>query len=587
MEKIEPSFKIDKETVKVKRAKLQWVKEEMKKLCFGKDYDIDTFIQMVESWYIFSDILYKPTIINLWGMTSNGKTSLFSDFAKLIGMYDKFCKIDMSESEDMSGTEGYNQGLSLTSNRYKDQDIRSKISEISEKLNDKVIILLDDIHKSCYATRRGLYDFLSEGTIVSDQTLLQSMKKLMDISNDVYEYYERESRIRNEWIERIEDFYRNEQMYTNNSLMIQGGQSQQLSNGFGGNFAPSIFQNPNIAGDSKSQRYINGLNRMLSLGLVSGQEIELVKNRYFMTFSDSYVGCGTSYASNENNMNNRDIWNYTSPISVSRFVSNVVDIIELTEEDVVSILNYNANTESNFFKNKKIYNIDDLKESLGYAADQPLKIRDCFSSKMIQMIHVKRAPVFFKKCYEKLMKKISETSEKKNPFIASNTLILITGNVDKMYLPLDTDHDADMLFEKTRKLTMKDLYQAVVLGDENSRGFLKPEEFARHGGLHIISSSISKEGFDKIIEKEVKIIERDVKVETGFTIEFTKSKKIYDMIYDEDFAPSQGARPVKSKLNNIVSSIIPDLILSCLETDKKITGAEIDKLLVKQMKKGI
>lgn len=58
----------------------------------GIDTVIDDLLQGVSAWYLFSDLQDRPTIINLWGMTGVGKTSLVKRLWELLqigdnGMY--------------------------------------------------------------------------------------------------------------------------------------------------------------------------------------------------------------------------------------------------------------------------------------------------------------------------------------------------------------------------------------------------------------------------------------------------------------------------------------------------------------------
>jgi len=58
---------------------------------------IDEVINNVHSWYCFPNLQEKPLIINLWGLTGVGKTSLVRRLAELIDFEDRFYHFDMGK----------------------------------------------------------------------------------------------------------------------------------------------------------------------------------------------------------------------------------------------------------------------------------------------------------------------------------------------------------------------------------------------------------------------------------------------------------------------------------------------------------
>ena len=59
-----------------KRKNLETAKENLKKHFVGLDNIIDKIIEKLTAWYLFPEILTRPLVINLWGMTGVGKTDL-------------------------------------------------------------------------------------------------------------------------------------------------------------------------------------------------------------------------------------------------------------------------------------------------------------------------------------------------------------------------------------------------------------------------------------------------------------------------------------------------------------------------------
>jgi cell division protease FtsH len=67
-----------------RKAKLQEAQRQLKTEYFGIDAIIDELITSVEPWFLFPKAQLKPTIINLWGMTSVGKTSLIKRLFEIL-----------------------------------------------------------------------------------------------------------------------------------------------------------------------------------------------------------------------------------------------------------------------------------------------------------------------------------------------------------------------------------------------------------------------------------------------------------------------------------------------------------------------
>ena len=86
-----------KESFIEKQQKLQNAARILKEEFVGIDNIIDQVINNVNSWYCFPNLQEKPLIINLWGLTGVGKTSLIQRLAELIDFKDFFYRIDMGK----------------------------------------------------------------------------------------------------------------------------------------------------------------------------------------------------------------------------------------------------------------------------------------------------------------------------------------------------------------------------------------------------------------------------------------------------------------------------------------------------------
>lgn len=83
-----------------KHALLQKTRNQLKAEFIGIDHIIGRIIDVVTPWFLFPGIQEKPLIINLWGLTGVGKTSLVNRFVELIDFKDWFFKFDLGESYD-------------------------------------------------------------------------------------------------------------------------------------------------------------------------------------------------------------------------------------------------------------------------------------------------------------------------------------------------------------------------------------------------------------------------------------------------------------------------------------------------------
>lgn len=94
---------LDKNTLNAKRAELEKVKAQLKTEFFGLDRIIDQVIDSMSAWYIFPQIITRPVIVNLWGMTGVGKTQLVRRIAALLNFSDRFVEVVM----DGGSSHGY------------------------------------------------------------------------------------------------------------------------------------------------------------------------------------------------------------------------------------------------------------------------------------------------------------------------------------------------------------------------------------------------------------------------------------------------------------------------------------------------
>ena len=71
----------------------------LKQEFIGIDKIIDEIIDNVSSWYFLPDLQEKPVVVNLWGLTGVGKTSLVNRLVELLDFEDSFYRFDLGKKE--------------------------------------------------------------------------------------------------------------------------------------------------------------------------------------------------------------------------------------------------------------------------------------------------------------------------------------------------------------------------------------------------------------------------------------------------------------------------------------------------------
>ncbi|MES2581962.1 MAG: AAA family ATPase [Pseudomonadota bacterium] len=85
-------------------ARLGEIAAELKTELFGIDPIIDRVIESLRAWYVMPELIKRPIIICLWGLTGTGKTQLTRLIAQKLGLYDRFVEVQM---DGFSNSTGY------------------------------------------------------------------------------------------------------------------------------------------------------------------------------------------------------------------------------------------------------------------------------------------------------------------------------------------------------------------------------------------------------------------------------------------------------------------------------------------------
>ncbi|RNA63670.1 AAA family ATPase [Chryseobacterium nematophagum] len=91
---------IDKEGIQKKKKKLDDCKAYLKKEFIGINKIIDDLMEYIQIWYLMPEILTRPMIINLWGMTGVGKTDLIRKTVAFLEFQDRFVEVELSNADE-------------------------------------------------------------------------------------------------------------------------------------------------------------------------------------------------------------------------------------------------------------------------------------------------------------------------------------------------------------------------------------------------------------------------------------------------------------------------------------------------------
>jgi len=142
--------------IQEKKAILENAKIVLNKEFIGLESIITTIIDSISSWYLFPHIQDRPLIVNLWGLTGVGKSSLAIRLSQLIQFDNRYYRFDMGAGSDTSW------------------DIRIKLNDIANNQNGQAMIIgfdefqhaksLDELQRELSETpHRIIWDLLDSG----------------------------------------------------------------------------------------------------------------------------------------------------------------------------------------------------------------------------------------------------------------------------------------------------------------------------------------------------------------------------------------------------------------------------------------
>jgi len=153
---------------------LRRVRAELKAELFGIDDIIDRVIESVRAWYVMPEILQRPVIICLWGLTGTGKTQLVRLLAQKLGFYDRFIEVQM---------DGFSHG------GYRRNSISGMLAESGIQEGAPGILLLDEFQRFRTINDKGadikVERYQDVWTLLSDGRLAPALSFMNDLEESM------------------------------------------------------------------------------------------------------------------------------------------------------------------------------------------------------------------------------------------------------------------------------------------------------------------------------------------------------------------------------------------------------------------
>jgi cell division protease FtsH len=160
------------EVLKTKEAILLDAKVKLKEKFVGIDDVIDQFIDSVRVWFLMPELMIRPIVVNLWGLTGSGKTDLVRTFARLIKMSNSFVELQMDTQSSIekiqqviecADVKPHEPSILLLDEIQRFRTIDEGGSEIqSKKLQDIWMLLSDGKFQSASDKKKEINEILFE-----------------------------------------------------------------------------------------------------------------------------------------------------------------------------------------------------------------------------------------------------------------------------------------------------------------------------------------------------------------------------------------------------------------------------------------
>ena len=131
-----------REQMHERQQNLQAIAAQLKVELIGIDDVIDRVIDAVRAWYVMPQLITRPVIVCLWGLTGTGKTQLTRRLAQLLGFYDRFVEVQMD-------------GFSQNQGGYGASTISGVLANAAMVEGEPGILVLDEFQRYRTVSTRG------------------------------------------------------------------------------------------------------------------------------------------------------------------------------------------------------------------------------------------------------------------------------------------------------------------------------------------------------------------------------------------------------------------------------------------------
>lgn len=167
-----------REQLALKNQQLQEIAAQLKTELFGIDAVIDRVIDSVRAWYVLPELVTRPVIVCLWGLTGTGKTQLVRRLAQLLGFYDRFVEVQM---------DGFSNGASWRGA----QSISGMLAQSGVREGEPGILALDKFQRfRTIDNKRGelrVERYQDVWALLSDGRMPPALSLLGDIESSIAE----------------------------------------------------------------------------------------------------------------------------------------------------------------------------------------------------------------------------------------------------------------------------------------------------------------------------------------------------------------------------------------------------------------
>lgn len=167
-----------REQLAQRNRRLQEIATELKTELFGIDTVIDRVIDSVRAWYVLPELVSRPVIVCLWGLTGTGKTQLVRRLAQLLGFYDRFVEVQM---------DGFSNGASWRAA----QNISGMLAKSGVREGEPGILVLDEMQRfrtiDSKRSELRVERYQDVWALLSDGRLPPALSLLSDIETSIAE----------------------------------------------------------------------------------------------------------------------------------------------------------------------------------------------------------------------------------------------------------------------------------------------------------------------------------------------------------------------------------------------------------------